>query len=122
VAAPTGVISPAGIGSASVAAAGLETASADASRRAGSSALVSLTTGSNRGEWRSSSMRPKLLPVSSLRAFLLHEGSGAEITVSPEAGAGGGCATRSTERGDLQRRCPMIEPIRAAAASNDKKH
>jgi hypothetical protein len=86
--APAGVISPAGAESASGAAAGLETASAGASGWAGSSALASLATGSNRGEWQSSSTRPKSLPISSLRALLWHEGSGAEITVSPEAGTG----------------------------------
>jgi hypothetical protein len=122
IAAPVGVISPAGIGSASVAAAGLEIASAGVSGRAGSSAPASLAAGSNRGEWRSSSTRPKSLPVSSLRALLLHERSGADITASPEAGAGGGCVTRSMERGDLQKKRPAIESIRAAAANNDKKH
>jgi hypothetical protein len=115
-AAPAGVTSPAGVESASSAAVGLETASAGASGRAGSSALASLATGSNRGEWRSSSTRPKSLPISSLSALLWHEGSGAEIMVSPEVGVGGGCVTRSTERGDLQRRRPTIESIRAAAA------
>jgi hypothetical protein len=122
VATPAGVISPAGIGSAPVAAAGLETTFAGASGRAGSSAPASLATGSNRGEWWSSSTRPESLPVSSLRALLLHERSGAEITACPEAGAGGGCVTGSMERGELQRRRPTIESIRAAAASNDKKH
>jgi hypothetical protein len=121
-AAPAGVISPAGIGPASVAAARLEATSAGASGRAGSSALASLTAGSNHGEWRSSSTRPKSLPISSLRALLLHERSGAKITASPEAGAEGGYVTRSTERGDLQRKCPTIESIRAAEANNDKKH
>jgi hypothetical protein len=115
-AAPAGVISPAGVGSASVAAAGLETASVGTSGRAGPSASVSLAAGSNRGERRSSSMRPKSLPVSSLRALLLHEGSKAGIMVSPEVGAGGGCVARPTERGDLQRRRPTIESIRASAA------
>jgi hypothetical protein len=119
---PAGVTAPVGIGSASVAAVGLEIASAGASGRAGSSAPASLAAGSNRGEWRSSSTRPKSLPVSFLRALLLHERSGAEITASPEAGAGGGCVTRSMERGDLQRRRPTIESIRAVAASSDKKH
>jgi hypothetical protein len=115
-AAPAGVISLAGVGSASVAAAGLETMSVGSSGRADSSASVSLAAGSNRGERWSSSMRPKSLPVSSLRALLLHEGPEAGITVSSEVGAGGGCVARSMERGDLQRRHPMIESIRAAAA------
>jgi hypothetical protein len=122
VAALAGVISLAGVGLALVAIAGLEAASAGASGRAGSSAPALLAAGSNRGEGRSSSTRPKSPPISSLRALLLHERSGAEITVSPESGAGGGCVTRSTERGDLQRRRPTIESIRAVAVSNDKKH
>jgi hypothetical protein len=114
-AAPARAMSLAGVESTSGAAIGLETASADTSKRTGSSALVSLTTGSNRGEWRSSSMRPESLPTSSLRALLWYEGSGAKITVSPEEGVGGGCIAKSTERGELQKRCPMIKSIRAAA-------
>jgi hypothetical protein len=115
VAASAGVIFPAGVESTSGAATGLEIASAGTSERTGSSALVSLATGSNRGEWRSSSMRPESLPTSSLRALLWHEGSGAEITVSPEEGVGEGCVAKSTERRDLQKRRPTIESIRAAA-------
>jgi hypothetical protein len=115
-AAPARVISPTSVGSALVAASGMETASVGASGQAGSSALFLLAAGSNRGERRSSPMRPKSLPVSSLRALFLHEGSEAGITVSSEVGAGGGCVARSMERGDLQRRHPMIESIRAAAA------
>jgi hypothetical protein len=61
-------------------------------------------------------MRPESLPISPLRALLWHEGSGAEITVSPEAGMVGGCVAGSAERGGLQRRCPTIESIRATAA------
>jgi hypothetical protein len=93
--------SPACVGSASVAAARLEAAFAGAFGRAGSSALASLVTSSNRGERRSSSARPRSPPASSLRALLFHGRSGAEVTASPEAGAGAGCVTRSMEMGYL---------------------
>jgi hypothetical protein len=66
-------------------------------------------------------MRPELLPTSSLHALLWHEGSGAEITVSPEEGVGGGCVARPTERGDLQKRRPTIESMELRRSSMDKK-
>jgi hypothetical protein len=122
VAASAEAVSPAGVGLASVAAAGLETAFAGTSGRVGSSTLASLTTNSNRGERRSSSARPKSPPASSLRTLLLHGRSGVEVSASPDAEAGEGCVIRSMEMGDLRRRHPIIELIRAAAANNGKKH
>jgi hypothetical protein len=101
VAASAEAISPAGIGSASVAAAGPETASAGTSGRTGSSAPASLATDSNRGEWRSSSTRPKSPPVSSLRTLLLRGRSGVKVSASPDAKAGGGCVIISMAMGDL---------------------
>jgi hypothetical protein len=100
------VISPARVGTASAVAAGLETTFTGASGQTGSSALTSLSTNSNRGERRFSSARPRSSPASSLRALLLHGRSGVEVLVSPDADAGGGCVSRSTEIGDLQRKAP----------------
>jgi hypothetical protein len=113
--APAGVVSLAGVESASGVAAERATASTGTSGHAGSSALASLATSFNRGEQRSSSMRPESPPISTLRALLWHEGSRAGVTVSSEATAGGGWAAESTERGDLQRGRPMTESIGAVA-------
>jgi hypothetical protein len=91
------------------------TASMGTSGRAGSSALVSLATSFYCGEQRLSSMRPESPPISSLRALLEHEGSGAGVMVSSEATVEGGWAAESIERGDLQSGRPTPESIGAAA-------
>jgi hypothetical protein len=116
------VVSPACVGTASAVAAGLKTTFTGASGRTGSSALASLSTNSNHGERRSSSARPKSPLVSSLRALLLRGRSGVEVSVSPDAKAGGGCVSRSMEMGDLRRKHPIIELIRTATANSGKKH
>jgi hypothetical protein len=57
------------------------------------------------------------LPLaSSLRTLLLLERSGVEFPVSPDATAGEGCVSRSTERGDLQREHPIVRLIRKVTA------
>jgi hypothetical protein len=113
--APARAVSLAGVEPALGMAAGRGTASTGTSGRAGSSALASLATSFNRGEPRSSSMRPESPPISSLRALLRQEGSRAGVAVSPEATAGGGWAAKPTERGDLQRGRPTTKSIGAAA-------
>jgi hypothetical protein len=109
-----GAVSLADVEPASGMAAGWGTASTGTSGCAGSSVLVSPAVGSNRGEQRSSSMRPESPPISSLRALLRQEASRVGVAVSPEAATGGGWAAKPTERGDLQRRRPTTKSIGAA--------
>jgi hypothetical protein len=47
---------------------------------------------------------------------------GVEVSVSPDATAGGGFRSRSTEMGDLQRKHPIIELIRNAMAKSGEKY
>jgi hypothetical protein len=61
---------------------------AGASGWTSSSVLPSPSTTSNREEWRSSLAQPRSPPTSSLHALLLHERSGVEVLVSPNAVAG----------------------------------
>jgi hypothetical protein len=53
---------------------------------------------------------------------LLHERSGVEVLVSPDATAGGGFISRLTEMGDLQRKHPIIELIINAMAKSGEKY
>jgi hypothetical protein len=112
--APAGAVSSAGVEPASGMAAGRGTASTGTSGHTGSPALALLATGFNRGEPRSSSMRPESPLISSLCALLRREGSRTGVAVSPEATAGGGWAAKSTERGDLQRGRPTTKSIGTA--------
>jgi hypothetical protein len=113
---------PPRVSSASAAAAGLETILADVSRWAGSFVLPSPLTTPSRGEWRPSLVQPRSPPASSLRTLLLHKRSGVEVSVSPYATTEGGCVSRSTEMGDLQRKHPIIELIRTATAKSGEKY
>jgi hypothetical protein len=102
----TEVASPAHVGTASAAAAGLETTLAGASGRTGSSALTSLSATSNRGERRFSLARPRSPLASSLRTLLLRGRLGVEVSVSPDATAVGGCVSRSTQNGRPTKKAP----------------
>jgi hypothetical protein len=53
---------------------------------------------------------------------LLHERSGVEVSVSPDAVAGGGFRSRSVEMGDLQRKHPIIELIKNAMAKSGEEY
>jgi hypothetical protein len=93
--------SPACVSLAPSAAAELEAMPVDTSEWSGSSVRSSPSMTSNREDQWSSPARLKSPLASSLRAFLLHERSGVEVSVSPDATAGGGCVSRSIEMGDL---------------------
>jgi hypothetical protein len=80
--------SPAHASSASAAAVGLETILADVSRWAGCCVILSPSTTPSCGEWWPSPAWPRSPLASSLRILLLHERSGVEVSVSPDATAG----------------------------------
>jgi hypothetical protein len=64
----------------------------------------------------------QVLLASSLRTLLLHERSRVGVSASPNATAGGGFRSRSTEMGDLQRKYPIIKLIRNTMAKSREKY